>query len=60
MSELGGYDSVHGDGEKRATNGSVGDHQEDKERTIAKAALSIAELSTCCGRAHGWVSDRTE
>lgn len=45
MSELGGYDG----GEKRTVNlGPAGDHQEEKERAIAKAALSIAELSACC------------
>lgn len=42
MNELGGYASTTGDGE---TRGVSGDQQEDKERTIAKAALSIAELS---------------
>jgi len=51
MNELGGYASARRSGEKRAgvgANGPAGDHQEDKERTIAKAALSIAELSACC------------
>ena len=51
MSELGGYANAGGGREKRAgvgANGPAGDHQEDKERTIAKAALSIAELSACC------------
>ncbi|KAH0827442.1 Golgi transport complex subunit 5-domain-containing protein [Lanmaoa asiatica] len=45
MSELGGYESTSSG--KRAgigVNGPAGDHQEDKERMIAKAALSIAEL----------------
>ena len=46
MSELSGYDRAQGGGETRAVGatGSAGDPQEDKERTIAKAALSIAEL----------------
>lgn len=51
MSELSGYESTAGGGEKRpgiGANGPAGDHQEDKERAIAKAALSIAELSACC------------
>lgn len=50
MNELGGYASTGRSGEERASvgaNGPAGDHQEDKERTIAKAALSIAELSAC-------------
>jgi hypothetical protein len=48
MNELGGYANAGSGREKRAgigANGPLGDHQEDKERTIAKAALSIAELS---------------
>lgn len=52
MSELGGYAGAGvgagGDGETRGGANGAGDTQEDKERTIAKAALSIAELSTCC------------
>jgi hypothetical protein len=51
MNELGGYANAGSGREKRAgigANGPLGDHQEDKERTIAKAALSIAELSACC------------
>ncbi|KAF8556095.1 hypothetical protein OG21DRAFT_1506874 [Imleria badia] len=47
MNELGGYTGTGNRGEKRAgagANGPAGDHQDDKERTIAKAALSIAEL----------------
>ena len=61
MNELGGYANAGGGREKRAgigANGPVGDHQEDKERTIAKAALSIAELSACCVfGCRGWVFD---
>lgn len=51
MSELSGYEGTDSGGEKRAgvgTNGPAGILQEDKERTIAKAALSIAELSAYC------------
>jgi hypothetical protein len=47
MNELGGYTGTGNRGEKRAgagANGPAGDHQDDKERTIAKNALSIAEL----------------
>ncbi|KAN0090816.1 Golgi transport complex subunit 5 domain containing protein [Tylopilus felleus] len=38
MAELGGYSGT-------GRGGPAGEHQEDKERTIAKAALSVAELS---------------
>ena len=61
MNELGGYANAGGGRGKRAgigANGPAGDHQEDKERTIAKAALSIAELSACCVfGCRGWVFD---
>lgn len=40
MAELGGYSGT-------GSGGPAGEHQEDKERTIAKAALSVAELSAC-------------
>ncbi|KIK94986.1 hypothetical protein PAXRUDRAFT_827467 [Paxillus rubicundulus Ve08.2h10] len=47
MSELASYEGASGAKEKQttSTNEPPLDHQEEKERTVAKAALSIAELS---------------
>ncbi|KAH7888451.1 Golgi transport complex subunit 5-domain-containing protein [Phlebopus sp. FC_14] len=49
MNELGGYETTSGDkgqdGTSNTTSGHSRDHQEEKERTIAKAALSITELT---------------
>ncbi|KAF9222669.1 hypothetical protein BS17DRAFT_176069 [Gyrodon lividus] len=46
MSELASYEGANSTKEKRpnSTNEPSAEHQEEKERTIAKAALSIAEL----------------
>ncbi|KIJ67605.1 hypothetical protein HYDPIDRAFT_84403 [Hydnomerulius pinastri MD-312] len=48
MSELASYELASREKEKQSTSasGGSGDHQEEKERTIAKAALSIAELGS--------------
>jgi hypothetical protein len=47
MSELASYEGASSAKEKQAatTDEPSADHQEEKERTVAKAALSIAELS---------------
>ncbi|KAF8441583.1 hypothetical protein L210DRAFT_3537615 [Boletus edulis BED1] len=65
MSELGGNGTgtggANGGGEKRGGVGAngAGEYQEDKERTIAKAALSIAELSALLDGPDGGDSEET-
>ncbi|KAF8135795.1 hypothetical protein EV363DRAFT_1447546 [Boletus edulis] len=67
MSELGGNDTgtgtggANGGGEKRGGVGAngAGEYQKDKERTIAKAALSIAELGSLLDGPDGGDSEET-
>jgi len=46
--------SIHGSA-RDAIHSALGEHEDDKERTIAKAALSIAELGAVFSASLRWL-----